>query len=274
MSISFRAIALFSGGFQSDFFGRSGLNIEQLRRRAPEDVGLFVVAEGSRSQDRVDRVQFPRVWIIAAQHDLACADLRHQMADRFRREDQRVEIDLLEIFRRLLLQLDVGIASLRADQAGMIGTIGIGGQEAAAMGGDHLQPGIAVERALEDQMRKRDRRSQRIADGVAEPAIAGKALVEFRDALRVDEQGHAEFFRLGPYGKKFWIGKFQAVDAVSDRGALQTLLLNGGLEFLYREIGRLQGERGEGGEPVRLGGAEFGEFLVLDLDDLRAKVAL
>ena len=96
------------------------------------------------------------------------------MADRLGREDQRIEIDLLEILRRRLLELDVGIAAFGTDQAGMVRTIGVGRQEAAAMGGDHFEPGKAIERALEDEMRERDRRLQRIADRVAEPAVAGE----------------------------------------------------------------------------------------------------
>ena len=48
----------------------------------------------------------------------------------------------------------------------MVRTVGIGGQEAAAVGRDHLQPREAVERAFEDQVRESDGRSQGIADGV------------------------------------------------------------------------------------------------------------
>src|SRR5262245_34140484 len=112
------------------------------------------------------------------------------MTDRLGREDQGVEIDLLEVFGWLFLQLHVGIAAFRADQAGMIRALGVRRQEAAAMSRDHFQAGIAVESALEDQMRQRDRRAQRIADGVAEPAIAGEPLVELRNALRMDEEGY------------------------------------------------------------------------------------
>ena len=43
------------------------------------------------------------IGIVAAQHDLAGADLGRQVADRLGREDQRIEIDLFEIFGRLLL---------------------------------------------------------------------------------------------------------------------------------------------------------------------------
>jgi hypothetical protein len=60
-----------------------------------------------------------RIGIVAAKQDLAGADLSGQMADCFRREDQRTEMDLLEIFRRLFLELDAGVAALGTKQAGM-----------------------------------------------------------------------------------------------------------------------------------------------------------
>ena len=60
----------------------------------------------------------------------------------------------------------------------------------------------------------------------------------------------------------------------TDRRALQALLLDRRLELRDGEIRRLQGERGEGREPVGLAGAELGQLLVLDLDDLAGEVAL
>ena len=90
----------------------------------------------------------------------------------------------------------------------------------------------------------------------------------------MDEQGHAELLRLGPHRMEFRVGEFDAVHHAADRGPLQALLLHRGLEFLHGEIGRLQSERGEGGEAVRLGGAELRQLFVLDLHDLGGKVAL
>ncbi len=75
------------------------------------------------------------------------------MADRLRREDQGIEIDLLEILGRRFRELDVGVAALGPDQAGMVRAIGVRGQVAAAMGSDPLQSRKAVERSLEDQVR-------------------------------------------------------------------------------------------------------------------------
>ena len=73
---------------------------------------------------------------------------------------------------------------------------------------------------------------------------------------------------------KFRIGEFHAVDDAADRRPLQPLFLHRGLQFLHREFGRLQGERGEGGKPVGLGGAELGQLFVLQLHDLAGEIAV
>ena len=169
----------------------SHLDPQQLRRRAPENVRLLIIAERGRRKDVVDRRKLPGERIVAAEHELARAYLRRQMAQRFGGEHQRIEIDLLEIFGRLLCQLDLGVASFGVDQAGVVGAVGVGGKEPAAMGGDHLEPREAVEGALEDQMRQRDRGLDGIGDGIGEPAVAGERLVEFGNALRMDEQRRA-----------------------------------------------------------------------------------
>ncbi len=68
----------------------------------------------------------------------------------------------------------------------------------------------------------------------------------------MNKQGHAEFFRLGPYRVELRIGEFDAIDDIADRGSLQALLLHRGLEFLHGKIGRLQGEGGKSCKPVGL----------------------
>src|SRR5260370_34930261 len=113
--------------------------MEQPRRGAAEDVGFLLIAERSRGKNVVGGMQLPGIGIVAAKHDLAGADLGHQMADRLGREDQRVEIDLLEIFRRRLLELDVGVAALRANQTGMVRAVSLARQESAPMRSNHLK---------------------------------------------------------------------------------------------------------------------------------------
>jgi hypothetical protein len=60
------------------------------------------------------------------------------MAQRLRREHQRVEINLLEIFRRLLPEFDIRITSAGIDLTGMVRPIGVGWQETATMSCDDL----------------------------------------------------------------------------------------------------------------------------------------
>ena len=142
------------------------------------------------------------------------------------------------------------------------------------MGGDHFQPGETIEGALEDQMRQRNRGLGWKADGVGEPAVAGQPLVEFGQTLRMDEKGYAEFFGLGPYRVEFRIGEINAGHRAADRGALKALLLHSGLQFLHRQVRRLQGQRRKPREAVGFRGAEFGKFLVLGLHNLAGKLTV
>ena len=119
--------------------------------------------------------------MIAAEHDLADANLRGQVAQRFGTEDQRIEIQLLQVFGRFFLQRDVRIASRRVDETGVVRPVGIGRQKPAAMRRDDLEAREAVERPLEDQMRQCDRGFGRQTDRVRQPAIALEALGQLRD---------------------------------------------------------------------------------------------
>src|SRR5947207_15748178 len=86
------------------------LDVEQPRRVAAEDGGALRERKRRGGHHVVDRMLLPRNRMIGAEHDLARAYLRHQMPKRFFGEDQRVEIHLVEVFRRLFLEDDVGIA--------------------------------------------------------------------------------------------------------------------------------------------------------------------
>src|SRR5215510_6973087 len=103
-------------------------------------------------------MQLPLIWIVAAQDDLAGADLRDQVPNGLGREDERVEIELFEIVARLLFQGDVGIATRGRHQSGMVGTVCVGRQVTTTVGREELQTGKPIERALEDQVREGDGR--------------------------------------------------------------------------------------------------------------------
>src|SRR5512133_1963636 len=108
----------------------------------------------------------------------------------------------------------------------MVAARGVGAEIAAAMRGNDLESGKAIERSLEDQVLQGDRGIERIADGVRQPAIALETLGEFRRALRVNEQHRTEFFRLGPDRMKFRIRKILSQHAAADRGPAKTLLFD------------------------------------------------
>ncbi len=233
-------------------FVASRLHAEQARCVAAEDRDLLLVAERRGGEDVVHRMLFPRDRMVGAEHDLARADLGHKVAQRLGREHQRIEIELVEIFGRLLLELDLGIAVLRRHEAGVVGARCIRSEIAAAMRGNDLQAGEAVEGALEDQVLKRDRGVERIADGVRQPTIALEALAEFRRALGMNEEHGPELLGLGPDRMEALFREILAQNASADGGAAQTEILHRVLELRDREVRILQGERGKGGEAIRM----------------------
>jgi len=66
------------------------------------------------------------------------------------------------------------------------------------MGRTELQPGKAVQRPLENQMRERNRDFERITDDVGQQAVALEPFLEIRDPLGMEKNQPAKFLRLGP----------------------------------------------------------------------------
>src|SRR5437868_5165855 len=90
--------------------GRTRLDAEKLRRGLAEDRGALGVGELRRAEDVVDGSLGPAEGIVGAHDELRGADLRGEVAQRLGREDERVEIELPEIFGRLLLERHGGAA--------------------------------------------------------------------------------------------------------------------------------------------------------------------
>src|SRR5690348_9332372 len=107
------------------------------------------------------------------------------------------------------------------------------------MGAADLETGELVERSLEDQVRQRDRRFERVADDVGEPAAALEptARFEFRGSLRVDKNEDAERLGLGPERVELGVGQLGAVDAAADQRTAHPELLYRRLELLGGEVG-------------------------------------
>ena len=96
----------------------------------------------------VDRRLGPGKRIIRPQHDLARADLGDQVAQPLRREDQRVVIELPQVFGRLLLER---FGAPRGERdAALIRPGGVGGQIAAGMSSADLQPRVGIECSLKN----------------------------------------------------------------------------------------------------------------------------
>src|SRR6266581_388779 len=145
------------------------------------------------------------------------------MAERFGREDDRVVIELAQVLGRSLLRRFR--AAIRESHAACVRARGVGGQVASAVGRADLEAGEAVERSLEDQVRERDRGVERIADDVAQTAVASQPLLESRGSpLRMDENQAAELLRLRPERMKPGVGQLLACDVGADRAAAQAEL--------------------------------------------------
>ena len=76
---------------------RVSLDAQQLGRGAAEDRRPVVVAQARRLQDQVDGGLRPRIGIVGADHELARADLRHQVAHAFGPEHHGVVVELLQV---------------------------------------------------------------------------------------------------------------------------------------------------------------------------------
>src|SRR5215831_17284887 len=109
------------------------LHAEKACRIAAQNGDLVFVAQRRSREYMIDRMLLPRNRMVAADDDLAGTDLRHQVAERFRREYECIEIELFEIVARRLLQLDVRVAILWRDEARMVAARRVGAEIAAAV---------------------------------------------------------------------------------------------------------------------------------------------
>src|SRR5258707_10674738 len=163
-----------SGLFLGRRSGPSGRDTEQPRGGAAQDRDPLVFTQSWRGEHEIDLRAGPGEWIVGPDHDLAGTAFGDQMAQRLGREHDGVEEELtiLEIGGRLFL-------GQRADPVGegpdhRVRPVGIGRQEAAAVRRADFQAGKAIERAFEDEMRKRDGGFEWIADRVGQQAAAAQ----------------------------------------------------------------------------------------------------
>src|SRR3984893_18703458 len=186
------------------------VDAEQLCCGAAEDGDLVVGAEARGREDMIDRHLVPRERVVGADDDLADAGFGDQVAQPLGGEHDRVEIELtvLQVLGRLFLRQRADPVREGGDDG--IRARGVGRQEAAAMRGTDLQARKAVERALEDQVRERNRGFERVADRVGQEATAAEAAarLQFPCAERMHENQDAELLRLCPDRGGFGGGPF------------------------------------------------------------------
>src|SRR5947207_3091951 len=153
------------------------LDPEEPGRRPAQHGHALRVAQARRGEYEIHGGLRPRVGIVRAHHELARAHLGGEVAHRFGREHDVVVVQLPEILRGLLLEWPVlgAGASIGKGQAALIGAPRVRGEVAAAVCGADLEPGEAIERSLEDQVRERDGRLERVADHVRQQTVALEA---------------------------------------------------------------------------------------------------
>ena len=82
----------------------SRLDAEEARGGLAKDCGALGIAQPWCREDVIDGGLRPRIRIIAAHDDLAGADLGDQVAQPLGSEDQRIVIELPQVFARFLFQ--------------------------------------------------------------------------------------------------------------------------------------------------------------------------
>src|ERR1700730_6711698 len=171
---------------------RRYLDLQQLRRVAAEDRRLVGEAElGARDEAHgIGRGHIEGV--VAAEQEGVAAPGRREILELVVSEDDRVEIELLQIARRLLRG---GGAAVGACLVAVVAAPGISRQEAAAMGDADLEARIGVEHAAENEMAHRHGAVERVADDVDEIMVGEAA--PFGEAVGMQEDEHPELLGLG-----------------------------------------------------------------------------
>src|SRR6201997_38182 len=144
------------------------------------------------------------------------------------------------------------------------------------MRGAYLEPGKAVERSLEDQVRQRDRGLEWIADSIGQEAAAGEptARLQFAGAKWVQKNQHAQLLALSPERVELWVRQFLAGNAAGNADPAKPEFLDRVLDLLRSEVRKLQRRRREADETIGMTGTELDQRLVLHLDQLFGHVAL
>src|SRR5262245_35308562 len=118
----------------------------------PQHCPKIRIVRTRRGKDVIHRRTIPWEWGVGPHKDLAHADLRNQMPHRFRCEYDGIVIELPQVFGRVFLERH-RCTAVGKSRANSVRSRSVRAQMAAAMGRANLEPGKAVERSFEDQVR-------------------------------------------------------------------------------------------------------------------------
>src|SRR5947209_11498157 len=104
------------------------------------------------------------------------------MPQRLGGEDQRVEIELPQVFSGMFLQRHLA-AAVGKGQTAVIRPGTVGRQVTTAMGGAELQARKAIQRPLKNEMGERNGGFEWIADDVGQQAVSLQPFLHAWDAL-------------------------------------------------------------------------------------------
>ena len=172
-------------------------------------------------------------------------------------EHDGVEIELLQIFRRLLLDGDAAILAMRP---GVVEAAPIAGDIAAAMGDADLQFGKTFEIAVEHQLPDAQRGIQRMSDRVREIMILHAP--DQAGAERMQEDHHVEFLDAGEEFFQARAGEVDTPDIGAEFDAAEAELFDGAVEFGNGHAGILQRHRAHAHQPVGMFCDHVGDMVV------------
>src|SRR5207247_7762310 len=180
---------------------------------------------------------------------------------------------IAEVLAELALH---GGAILRIARACGFGSSEVRRQISAGMRGADTQRRELVERPVEDEMREKHGRLERVADRIAQPASSAQTgiLCGTGSVAGMHEHQRAELLRLRPERIEFRQRQLLAFHAAADGGAPQPELPDPVSELLGREVRKMQRHRREPDVSIGMRRTPRRELLVLDLDNLARELAV
>src|SRR5579872_2957032 len=110
--------------------------------------------------------------------------------------------------------------AVRTGTPGVVHAARICAEKAASMHGQDLQVRMTFEHAVENQIVKRQRRLQWVADDIVE-VETGEALA-LSKSVRMDDDESTELFGLGPERREGGVGELTSADVCEDLRSLQS----------------------------------------------------